>query len=144
MLGSLAIPAAECEGLLAASGVGRVALCTSTGPYIVPVDYGVVDHDILFRTSTLSVLGTFGRNARLAFEVDEFDDESYGWCVQATGRGEPVVHPETLARLGAVWPPRSRAAGARYLVLRLSSAVLTGSRIEPSVHGSIPSAQIPR
>ena len=54
---------------------GRVALCTDSGPQIVPVNYSVVEDSIVFRTTPYSVLGTYAWKTRLAFEVDHIDYE---------------------------------------------------------------------
>ena len=51
-----------CLSLLREEEVGRVAVCTSDGPRIVPVNYTVVDDDTLvFRTTPYSALGTHAR-----------------------------------------------------------------------------------
>ena len=72
--------------------VGRVAISTPTGPHIVPVNYAVVDEAIIVRTSPYSLLGTYGRDTMVAFEVDGFDHElERGWSVQARGRVEAVT-----------------------------------------------------
>ena len=38
---------AKCYELLAAGGLGRAAVCTPTGPHIVPVNYSVVDESVI-------------------------------------------------------------------------------------------------
>ena len=63
----------ECEALLRADVVGRVAFMTPTGPHIVPVNYSVVDSGIVLSTSPYSLLGHHGRDSVLAFEIDQFD-----------------------------------------------------------------------
>jgi hypothetical protein len=81
----------ECEALLRAGVVGRVGLVTSTGPHILPVNYSVVDGAIIIRTSPYSVLGTYGRDTTLAFEVDYFDHAYERGCsVLARGRSSVV------------------------------------------------------
>ena len=48
-----------CLARLRQEEVGRVAVCTSGGPRIVPVNYSVVDDDTLvFRTTPYSALGS--------------------------------------------------------------------------------------
>ena len=77
---------AKCYELLAAGGLGRAAVCTPTGPHIVPVNYSVVDESVIFRTTPYSALGTYARNTQMAFEVDHADHErQLGWSVVATG-----------------------------------------------------------
>jgi uncharacterized protein len=117
----------ECERLLRAGVVGRVALSTPEGPHIVPVNYAVVDDTIVVRTSAYSVLGTNGRGAMLAFEVDHIDhDRHIGWSVVARGRGWAEADPEEVARINARWQPRPWASGNRNVYLRIRWGSLTG------------------
>ena len=120
----------ECERLLHSGVGGRVALSSPDGPHIVPVNYSVVDGAIIVRTSPYSVLGTYGRDSMLAFEVDQFDHaRQRGWSVVARGRGEVVSNPEQLEHIRATWEPRPWAAGARPLHVRLRWTELSGRRI---------------
>jgi nitroimidazol reductase NimA-like FMN-containing flavoprotein (pyridoxamine 5'-phosphate oxidase superfamily) len=121
----------ECRRLLRSGVGGRMALSSPNGPHIVPVNYAVVDDAIIVRTSPYSVLGTYGRDSMLAFEVDQFDHErQHGWSVVARGRGEVVVDPGELEHIRTTWEPRPWASsGARGLHLRLRWSELTGRRI---------------
>ena len=84
--------AGECQALLRSGVAGRVAVSTPTGPHIVPVNYTVVENSIVFRTAPYSLLGTYGRESTLAFEIDGFDEvNERGWSVQARGRVEAVT-----------------------------------------------------
>lgn len=122
----------ECERLLRAGVAGRAALSSPTGPYIVPVNYSVVDDAIIVRTSPYSLLGTYGRDSMLAFEVDQFDHERQrGWSVVARGRAEAVVRPAELEHIREIWEPRPWASGARSLHLRLRWTEISGRRIGP-------------
>lgn len=124
------LEAAECQRLLRGGVVGRVALATPTGPHIVPVNYSVVDDAIIFRTTPYSVLGTYGRNAQLAFEVDYFDYENHrGWSVMVRGRGDTVIDQDLLQRIREVWPPRPWADGVRNAFFRLPCTEVSGRRL---------------
>lgn len=120
----------ECRARLMEESVGRVALCTPSGPQIVPVNY-VVDGDaIVFRTAPYTVLGTHGRGAQLAFEVDHLDHATRtGWSVVAVGRAAVVDNAVDVARYRTYDSPRPWAAGARQLHLRLPWRDLTGRRV---------------
>ena len=127
---SLELSYSECEALLRAGVVGRVALSTPTGPQIVPLNYSVVDSGIIVRTSPYSVLGTYGRDATLAFEVDHFDHANHrGWSVVARGRAEVVQDQEEIDRIRSVWEPRPWASGSRALFLRIRWNDLTGRQL---------------
>ncbi len=120
----------ECETLLRAGVVGRVAVSTPMGPHIIPVNYSVVDNAVILRTSPYSVLGTHGRDALLAFEIDMFDYENQnGWSVVARGRGEVITDSAELERIRGLWAPRPWASGSRNLYFRLPWRDLTGRRL---------------
>lgn len=124
------LPYKTCRELLFQAVVGRVAMCTPTGPRIVPVNYRVDGESVLFRTSPYSTLGTYGRDARLAFEVDHLDHEyQNAWSVVALGRAELLEDPEEIAALRETSPPRPWAGGERHLYLRLRWDELSGRRI---------------
>ncbi len=117
----------ECERLLRMGVVGRVALSTPDGPQIVPASYVVVDDTIVVRTSSYSVLGTYGRNTMLAFEVGHLDgDRHAGWSVVARGRGWAEVDPEQVARIRDCWQPRHGTPRNRNLYLRIRWSSISG------------------
>jgi nitroimidazol reductase NimA-like FMN-containing flavoprotein (pyridoxamine 5'-phosphate oxidase superfamily) len=120
----------ECRGLLFSGVAGRVALSTPTGPHIVPVNYSVVDDAIIIRTSPYSLLGTYGRDTTVAFEIDEFDLEGpWAWSVQARGRVEPLIDRAELQVIRETAEPHPWAGGARTLFLRLRWTELSGREI---------------
>lgn len=120
----------ECRELLSAGLVGRVAVCTPVGPHVVPVNYAVVDDDVVIRTSPYSVLGSHARGSILALEVDHFDYERQrGWSVVARGRAEAVTGAEELNHIRRVWDPNAWASGQRNLYLRIRWSELTGRRL---------------
>lgn len=120
----------ECEGFLRAGVTGRVAMSTPGGPQIVPVNYSVVDAAIIVRTSPYSVLGTYGRDTTLAFEIDHFDHANQrGWSVVARGRADVVHDQAELDHIRAVWEPRPWASGVRTLFLRIRWSELSGRQL---------------
>ena len=132
MQDSFEMSPSECETLLRAGVVGRVALATPTGPHIVPINYSVVDDAIVVQTSPYSVLGTHGRDTMLAFEIDQFDYEyQRGWSVVARGRAEVVTDPGDVEHIRQTWPPRPWVTGMRTLCLRTRWTELSGRRVGP-------------
>lgn len=120
----------ECEELLRAGLVGRVAACTPNGPHIIPVNYSVVDDAIVLRTTPYSLLGSQASGTVLALEVDQFDYEYHrGWSVVARGRAKAVVDAAELEHIRETWNPAAWAAGGRTLYLRLRWTELTGRRL---------------
>lgn len=127
---SLDLSRTECEALLRSEVVGRLALSTPGGPHIIPINYSVIDDAIIVRTSPYSVLGTYGRDSMLAFEIDLFDREHHsGWSVVARGRAEFVTDADELDRISALCRPDPWAAGAREMHLRLTWDELSGRRV---------------
>ena len=112
--------ARECEALLRSGVAGRIAVSTPTGPHIVPVNYTVVDDAIIVRTSPYSLLGTYGRDAMLAFEIDGFDRFRHrGWSVQARGgRGGDRPGRDRQDQGGRRAPALGRRPRSLYLRLR--------------------------
>jgi nitroimidazol reductase NimA-like FMN-containing flavoprotein (pyridoxamine 5'-phosphate oxidase superfamily) len=118
---------AECRALLVRQRAGRVAVSTPDGPHIIPLNYSVVDESIVFRTTPFSVLATYGRNAKLAFEVDHFrDEQQLGWSVVARGRADVVTDAEQIGRIRRVSAPLPWADGTRNLYFRLDWKELSG------------------
>ncbi|MFL6022650.1 MAG: pyridoxamine 5'-phosphate oxidase family protein [Marmoricola sp.] len=120
----------ECLRLLKSGVFGRVAFTIPTGPQIVPVNYSVVNDLIVFRTTPYSTLGTYGRDAQMAFEVDHVDYEyASGWSVVARGQGDAITDARELDEITSSWIPRPWASGQRNAYFGLRWSELTGRRI---------------
>jgi nitroimidazol reductase NimA-like FMN-containing flavoprotein (pyridoxamine 5'-phosphate oxidase superfamily) len=119
----------ECERMVRAGVVGRIALMTPDGPQIVPLNYSVVGDAIVVATSPYSVLGTYAAGALVAFEVDEFDvGEGTGWSVVVRGRAAMVGSPDEVQGLAeALVHPW--AGGSRNLFLRIPRTEVSGRRL---------------
>ncbi len=130
MLEPIEMTRPEAEALLRIGVVGRVALCTDDGPHVVPVNYSVVDDQILLRTTPYSVLGRLIGDALVAFEVDHLDlEQHHGWSVVVRGRAEVVEDPDEIRHIESVWPPRPWVAGNRPLLVRIPWGEVTGRRL---------------
>jgi len=117
----------ECQTLLGLSVIGRVAVATPNGPHIVPVNYWIVDDDVVMRTTPYSVLGRYGHDAILAFEVDGFDTATAsGWSVVARGRAAVVTEADELSELRRRITAEPWAPGPRSMYLRMECAELSG------------------
>jgi nitroimidazol reductase NimA-like FMN-containing flavoprotein (pyridoxamine 5'-phosphate oxidase superfamily) len=125
------LPYDTCLRLLRDHAVGRVAVCTSQGPRIVPVNYSVVDDDTLvFRTTPYSALGMHSDGERMALEIDSVDpDHRSGWSVVAAGTGSMLDDRDELLRVHAFRDPDPWAGGQRWLYVGLPWSELTGRAI---------------
>ena len=119
----------ECRELLALEHVGRVGVTMQGLPVIVPVNYALVDGDIVFRTSPGTRLQAATQRAVIAFEVDSHDTkDGPGWSVLVIGRSSNVTddgeHAELEQRAIMSWPG---VAHTRYV--RIRPEVISGQRI---------------
>ncbi len=126
------IDADECRALLGTHGVGRIAVTTTEGPVVVPVNYGVFDGRIAFRTAAGST-PSLADGHRVAFEVDRIDDAfSSGWSVLVCGPARTVTDPDETHRLDAETFSAPWAGGPRDLWVRIEARTVTGRRITTS------------
>jgi hypothetical protein len=120
---------AECAALIAPGGVGRAVFVSDRGPVARPVNYRMLDADIVFRAEADSTLVPPAGGDQAAFEVDHLDEAlTEGWSVLVTGRREVITDPEqaeAARALGIVpW-----AGGKRDTYVRIVPGQMTGRRI---------------
>jgi nitroimidazol reductase NimA-like FMN-containing flavoprotein (pyridoxamine 5'-phosphate oxidase superfamily) len=119
----------ESRALLATGDVGRVGITMGGLPAIFPVNYGIVDDCIVFRTAPGSKLAAALRGAVVAFEVDDYDrSDRSGWSVLVLGASEVVHDLDTTFRVldAAIQP---WAGGIRTSIVRIRLELITGRRI---------------
>ena len=92
---------AECLRLISPGGVGRIAYLGRYDLTVLPVNYRVVNGDILFRTASDSITGEDLRTGlanadfKVAFEIDDLDERAQeGWSVLIQG---PAHHTDSPA-----------------------------------------------
>jgi transcriptional regulator with XRE-family HTH domain len=125
-----AMDRAECEAHLAQGGVGRYVFDAPKGPVAYPVNFTVLDGDVVFRTASDISLDPGGRpDPAWSFEVDRIDDSmAEGWSVLVTGEARVVQDDQERARIDATglqpW-----AGDTRNVYVRLTPRQVTGRRI---------------
>lgn len=125
----VALDPAECRSLLAAHGIGRLAVSTPEGPVIIPVNYTVVEGAVVYRTAP-STTPAPAPGANVAFEVDHIDEAlSQGWSVLVNGLAEHVTDPDTVKHLVATAHSTPWAGGDRDLWVRIAPQRMAGRRI---------------
>ena len=100
----------ECYRLLAQGTVGRVAVLTADddAPLVVPVNYALDGHAIVFRTDAGTTLAAVRRH-RVSFEVDDLDTvHRAGWSVLVRGYAREATEWEAAHVLVAPWAPGRR------------------------------------
>jgi nitroimidazol reductase NimA-like FMN-containing flavoprotein (pyridoxamine 5'-phosphate oxidase superfamily) len=125
------LTADECRALLETRRVGRVAICTGR-PAILPVVYGLLDGDVVFRTAPGEKLIAAALERTVAFEIDDFQEATRsGWSVDVVGTAEEIVHPAELARAEELglepW-----AGDVRDRYVRIRTEDMSGRRIRHS------------
>ena len=88
----------ECRHLLASQAMGRLGLTVEALPVILPVNYAMLDDDVVFRSTAGAKLGAALDQAVVCFEIDGHDDLAHeGWSVLVTGHAELIEDPDELA-----------------------------------------------
>jgi uncharacterized protein len=124
--------AAECLQELHEHRVGRVSVTHQALPVIVPVNYAVVGHAVVFRTRSDGFLADACRSAVIAFEIDELaDDGSCGWSVLVVGVASAATDSELLRATGLGLA--SAAGDGLDHFVRLSIGQLSGRRVNMDV-----------
>jgi nitroimidazol reductase NimA-like FMN-containing flavoprotein (pyridoxamine 5'-phosphate oxidase superfamily) len=119
----------ECLRLLRSVQVGRVAVPSEASPIIFPVNFGVLDASVVFRTGEGTKLDAAIRNAAVAFEADAIHSIfETGWSVVVVGRAEEVLDPTEIDRVTQMGL-RSWAPGSRSHLIKISPTLLSGRRI---------------
>ena len=129
----------ECWRLLRDGVIGRIGVSVGSVPAIFPVNYAVVDGDIVFCTAPGTKLSAALRKSVVAFEVDSFQvDQRTGWSVLVMGRAEEVYDARLIARVFEMhrgpW-----ADGDRSHIVKIAPSLVTGRRIP--AHNGIAAAR---
>jgi nitroimidazol reductase NimA-like FMN-containing flavoprotein (pyridoxamine 5'-phosphate oxidase superfamily) len=130
--GSEVLERNECLRLLAlgAGAVGRVGLVEPEGVLIVPVNYRMLDHDVMVHVGDGSILDAAQGEAIVAFEIDEVDNAAgQAWSVfvrgLATVLDEDDRPQDARPRDGK---PLVREPGVSFV--RIRTGILSGRRFQ--------------
>ncbi|MEQ4206705.1 pyridoxamine 5'-phosphate oxidase family protein [Actinopolymorpha sp. B17G11] len=109
--------------------IGRIVFTDQAMPAVQPVNF-IIDGDaVLIRTAPGSKLDAAARNAIVAFEVDDIDqDNERGWSVTVIGHAEMVTDEAELARVSGL-PLRSWSPDERNHLIRIRMEIIQGRRI---------------
>jgi uncharacterized protein len=108
----------RCLELLREACVGRIAVVVNGVPEITPVNYALLDGDIVFRSGTGTKLHAALTSQPVSFEVDRIDeDRRTGWSVLVSGNSSVIEDGAELERAEALdidtWAPGTRDAFVR-------------------------------
>ena len=122
---------AACKELLNEVNVGRIVFVDESGPCALPVNYGLVGDEIVFRIGQQSRLRHLLRD-QVAFEVDHMEpDAASGWSVLARGtaREVPIEQVPELVKQMKETLPRPWAEGAHNVWVVLEPQEITGRKL---------------
>lgn len=119
----------RCTALISPGGVGRVVFHELRGPIAVPVNFRMLDGEVVFRTAPSAALLQSLGDGPISFEVDHIDEAlGEGWSVLFSGQAHVISDPaeRQAAKTTGVAP---WAGGDRDVYVRIVSNHVTGRRI---------------
>ena len=120
---------AECYRLLGTGSVGRLVATAGALPLVLPVNYCLDGHNVVFRTAPDGRLAAATRNVVVAFEVDAIDTATWtGWSVVVTGVASPLESPGDVVRAGQLGLV-SWLGDDREHFVRIVPGLVTGRRL---------------
>jgi nitroimidazol reductase NimA-like FMN-containing flavoprotein (pyridoxamine 5'-phosphate oxidase superfamily) len=100
-------------------------------PVVLPVNFAVLDGDIVFRTVAGTKFHAASAGAVVAFEADAYDpDGSSGWSVLVQGVARVVTDPEELHLVEQLGVDPWAVDGDR--VIRITGSRISGRRFARS------------
>jgi nitroimidazol reductase NimA-like FMN-containing flavoprotein (pyridoxamine 5'-phosphate oxidase superfamily) len=127
------LSALECETLLAHHSLGRVAVWSGEHPAVLPVLYGLLDGDVVFRTAPGEKLIAATLGQEVVFEIDGVEPaRRTGWSVNVVGRAELIVDRNDQARISQI-SIEQWAGDYRDEYVRVRTERLSGRRIRSDV-----------
>jgi nitroimidazol reductase NimA-like FMN-containing flavoprotein (pyridoxamine 5'-phosphate oxidase superfamily) len=124
----------QCLRLLRRSRIGRVVVSVGALPAAFPVNFGLLDDDIVFRTSVGTKLSAAVDGAVVGFEVDRIDPVfEAGWSVLIQGTSSLITDPDELEAARRLHL-RPSAPGERRHYVRIQSEFVSGRRFLSPIH----------
>ena len=134
----------ECLALLVTVPIGRVGVTVDALPVVLPVNFAVLDGDVVFRTVAGTKFHAAAAGTVVAFEVDSYDPEgTSGWSVVVRGTSRVLTDPFELDRVRRLIADPWAVDGSADRAVRITSSLISGRRFErpPSEQGPTGSDQ---
>jgi nitroimidazol reductase NimA-like FMN-containing flavoprotein (pyridoxamine 5'-phosphate oxidase superfamily) len=123
------LPFEVCLRLLASVPVGRVGFFADGEVVMLPVNHLLDGQDPVFRTARGSKLSAAEGQSLVAFEADEYDEQTRsGWSVLVTGRAEVVYDEAEVQRLSRRGLHPWASAVERPFWIRIRATSVSGRR----------------
>lgn len=127
---------AECLELLVQAVVGRIGYVTDGIAIILPVNFTVLDGDIIFCTANGSLLKWLRLRGHLSFQVDESRwADREGWSVLIHGVAREVTDPHELEVLRR-GPMRSWLRSSAEHWVRIRIETISGRALNAAPHAT--------
>ena len=121
----------ECLTLLATLPIGRVGVTMNALPVVLPVNFAVLDGDIVFRIVEGTKFHAAAVGTVVAFEVDSYDsDGTSGWSVVVQGASRVVTDLSELDRVRRLIVDPWAVDGSADRTVRITSTLISGRRFE--------------
>ena len=129
----VALTRTECEQRLHSASVGRVAFTEGALPQVLPVNFAMDGTAVVFRTTAKGRLAHCCRDAVVAFEVDDINEDAHtGRSVLIVGDAVAVTDESEVVRVRQL-PFAPWAGGDRDHYIRITPGIVgAGSRFAPT------------
>ena len=125
-----------CLRLLSSEPVGRVALTARALPVVLPVNFGLLEGDIVWRSAQGTKLNAAAAGFVVAFEADRLQpDRKEGWSVMVQGMAHVITDPVELAKAKDLGIESWALNGVADRYVRLVPNIVTGMRIRHPAPG---------
>ena len=118
------IPLEECWRLLENESFGRLAVTTSTGVDIFPINFTAHDRALFFRTAPGTKLIDVSLQAKVAFEIDGRDAGMH-WSVVVRGEAKRLNSDAEIAASG-IQSLHTATPTAKWNYVRILATAVTG------------------
>jgi len=134
------LPFDRCLELLTTVPVGRVSFFADGEIVVLPVNHVMDGPDPVFRTGRGSKLSAAGGDNVVAFQADDYDEEtSAGWSVLVNGRAHAVYDEAEIQRLSRLGLRTGVTAADRPFWVRIRPTSVSGRAtpgLAPGEHAS--------
>jgi nitroimidazol reductase NimA-like FMN-containing flavoprotein (pyridoxamine 5'-phosphate oxidase superfamily) len=121
----------ECLRLLASVSVGRVGLSINALPAVLPVNFALLDGEVVFRTVEGTKFHAAATGRVLAFEADGYETDGLsGWSVLVVGVSRVVTEPTELHRALELTVEPWGVGEAADRIVRITSTIVSGRRFQ--------------
>lgn len=131
-----ALDPATCWRLISRTRFGRIGFVVNGDPGVLPVNCGVLNQQVVFRTGTETTLGSMRDGFRVAFETDHIDEVAEsGWSVMIKGHISRVTDADELARLAEFelhpWAPGVKDRWMKLVPTEVTGRIVGRHRLMP-------------